>query len=142
MSIDEKALQHTKDTLPWPPEMIGNAIHTYEAAKVAHQPVGCREAFEKYHAQQFGWELTRPEHYKDVRVKERWETWQAAWQPVRESGKSTEMIHATLLARAIRMLGVSTKTGKRRRWVPVADVLWLIENNAKSGSTEENARRG
>jgi Lar family restriction alleviation protein len=40
----------------------------------------CREAFERYHIKEFGWELTRPEHYEDVRIKERWRLWQKAWK--------------------------------------------------------------
>jgi hypothetical protein len=36
------------------------------------------QTFEDFHAKQFGWEITRPEHYEDVRVKERYTVWKAA----------------------------------------------------------------
>lgn len=36
-----------------------------------------RQDFEAFHVKQFGWDITRPEHYEDVRVKERYLVWKA-----------------------------------------------------------------
>lgn len=43
-----------------------------------------REAFEKTHKELFGWEITRPEHYDDALVKQRFLIFRAAWQAAQQ----------------------------------------------------------
>lgn len=58
------------------------------------KPTGS-SAFEQYHAIKFGWEITCPEYYQDVRVKERWGIWQASQQHF------MDMLDSEVIARII-----------------------------------------